>query len=824
MRFAAIRFRVGPVFRRHFFLLAGSVLSALVASAEPLSKKTEIDFFRDVPSRNLKGLATRSDGRLVAGPTLTEISAPAPADLLWTLEPTPDPAKWLIGTGPDGQIVEVTVDATAPSFTTRTVTKLDDPQVFALKRLEDGSILAGTSPRGGLYLIKEDKPVGRVSLPVDSIFDIVLLDQATALVATGNPGRIYRIDLKKFATAGLIADKITDAKILADYGITVFGEIRDRNVRRIATMADGRIVAGSAPKGNVYTFAAGGGAPVILQENRDAEITDLLPQPNGDLYATIVFTSTTPESRITPPASQSKGGPPRDETPPAAQQERFAGRSAVLWFPANGFPETITARANTAFYRVVRRGESLVIAGGEMGELAGYDLRARLSLTFAGSISSQINQIAPMADAPDRFLVLRNNAPGLALLDFNATGSREAETRRIDLSTPSQLGALRFNRLRNLNADNLVAEIRTSNGSDEIEGWSPWTPLSADGNDGWRADDLRGRYAKIRLRVVDATVASATARALSSSAAADAASGVPSSRAAKKTAAAKRPSAAASGGPATSPASTVPASPTPSVTSTAVNLSALEIDRATLYGLPQNRRPQLQEFRVLSSGFAVIPAAEPTPPATVSLSQLTQTTRDEDRRRSNFLSSQVVVSPGTQVVLWNMIDPDGDNLLSTFSIRREGDSEWMDIVVASRENYAQFDTKHLPDGVYFTRLVATETAPRAVGDRLVHTFETDDLIVDYTPPEILAASAQRTNEAIIVTVHGRDALSLLEGIDVVFNNNVREKVDQPVDGIRDGREETFTLEIPLARISNATAAEVTLYDEAGNRSARRLSW
>jgi len=106
----------------------------------------------------------------------------------------------------------------------------------------------------------------------------------------------------------------------------------------------------------------------------------------------------------------------------------------------------------------------------------------------------------------------------------------------------------------------------------------------------------------------------------------------------------------------------------------------------------------------------------------------------------------------------------------------------------------------------------------------VHTFETDDLIVDFTPPEILAARAQRTNEAIVLTVHGRDALSLLEGIEVVFNNNVREKVEQPVDGIRDGREETFTLEIPLARVSNATSAEITLYDDAGNGSARRLTW
>src|SRR5271166_591143 len=83
--------------------------------AEPLSKKTEVDFFRDVASRNLKGLATRSDGRLVGGPTLSEIAVPPPADLLWCLEPGVDANHWLVGTGPDGKILEIafnTGDAT----------------------------------------------------------------------------------------------------------------------------------------------------------------------------------------------------------------------------------------------------------------------------------------------------------------------------------------------------------------------------------------------------------------------------------------------------------------------------------------------------------------------------------------------------------------------------------------------------------------------------------------------------------------------------------------------------------------------------------------
>ncbi len=758
-----------------FFVCFVSFVVSL-AQAEPLSKKTDIDFFRDVPSRNLKGLATRSDGRLVSGPVLTDFTAPSsPADLLWTLEPTADPAKWLIGSGPDGRIVEATLDLEKNSFTSRDYAKLEDPQVFALKSLPDGSLLAGTSPRGALYLLRDGKPVSRVALPVDSIFDILLVpgpQPAThALVATGNPARIYKVDLEKFAAVGLIADKIADTKILADRGIELFGELRDRNARRLAALPDGRIAVGSAPKGNIYTFDATGGAPVILQENRDAEVTDLLALPNGDLYATLVFTSTSNETRITPSSSSSSS---KSDTPPPVTQERFPGRSAIVWFPANGFPENLASRSNTAFYRLARRGDLLIASGGEMGELVGYDLKARLSLTFAGSSSSQVNGIVPLPGTTDKFLLLRNNTPGLALLAFGAPGPREAETRRLDLATPSQLGALRFNRLRDIADARLAPELRTSNGSDEIEGWSPWTPLRAGEDSGWRAENLRGRYVKLRLTISE----------------------TPDPR------------------PETPSAKTQTLSPK----------TDFEIDRATLFGLPQNRRPQLQDFRILTSGFGVIPAVEQPPSPNTSLSSLVQTAKEEDRRRSNFLSSQVVPSPGAQVVVWTVVDPDNDQLVSTFSIRREGTAEWTDVVKNGRETYAQFDTKHLPDGVYFTRLVVSEVAPRLPADRLSHTFETDDLIIDHTAPELIEATAQRTGESVVVTVRGRDKLSLLDGVEVLFNNNVRETLEQPTDGVRDGREETFTLDLPLARISNATSVEVTLYDAAGNSTAKRLTW
>ena len=88
--------------------------------------------------------------------------------------------------------------------------------------------------------------ISAVSSSLMSGGNTVIADK-TVLVATGNPGRIYRLDPAKFAQAGVAADRITDTKLLADHGLTLFGEARDRNVRRIAVLADGRVAAGSAP-------------------------------------------------------------------------------------------------------------------------------------------------------------------------------------------------------------------------------------------------------------------------------------------------------------------------------------------------------------------------------------------------------------------------------------------------------------------------------------------------------------------------------------------------------------------------------------------------
>lgn len=748
--------------------LAGGLCAVFLASAwaEPLSKTQAIDFYADIPSRNLQGLATRSDGRLLPGPQVTELKNLNASDLLWNVSPDGD--GFLVGTGPDGKLLRVRPDG-ATAVTTEVIADLTETHVFAALRLPDGSVLVGTSPQGTLVLIRDGQAVARTALPVDSIFDLTFEttapDGVSVLVGTGNPGRVYRVAIKALAAAGDQPVKVTDAATLTARGIELVAEIRDRNVRRLLRMNDGRLIVGSAPKGNVYEIPVQGGTPRILAENRNAEVCDLLPW-SGGFYAAVTFGTGTGDVRV---ANRQKAvktdeagaaaDKPNDVTASIlfdepARPDRFAGRSQLVWFPDGGFPETVVARNNVAFYRLARHDGIILIAGGEQGELLGYDPGLQRSLTFGGVASAQLNGVVPLPGSTDAYLAIANNPAAVHRLDFAGAGPRSAETRRIDLGAPATLGLLRFGAVTRLAEGAKVAvALRASFGSDEAEGWTPWLPaVPEDG--GWRVPDLRGRHVQVRI----------------------------------------------TGGAAD-----------------------FALDRATLHFLRQNRRPQLQEFRLIGPNAGLIPAVPPPAAATATLGQVIQPERDDAKRRNPLLASQVVPVPGAQIAFWNVIDADDDNLEATFSLRLRDTESWTDVAVASPESFLQFDTTHLAEGTYETRLVVTEAAPRPAGERLSATFETDDLLIDRTAPEIVATKLDRGATRLRVSVSARDAFSLLAAAEFALNNGTRVSVEQPEDGILDGRNETFTLDLPLDRAAGATSLEIMVYDTLGNSSARRLT-
>jgi hypothetical protein len=76
---------------------------------------------------------------------------------------------------------------------------------------------------------------------------------------------------------------------------------------------------------------------------------------------------------------------------------------------------------------------------------------------------------------------------------------------------------------------------------------------------------------------------------------------------------------------------------------------------------------------------------------------------------------------------------------------------------------------------------------------------------------------------VAARIRARDQLSLLRGAEFNLNSGANYAVENPVDGILDGREESFTIELTAVELGSATSVEIVILDQNGNSAARRLA-
>jgi hypothetical protein len=350
------------------------------------------------------------------------------------------------------------------------------------------------------------------------------------------------------------------------------------------------------------------------------------------------------------------------------------------------------------------------------------------------------------------------------VLDFAPTAERTAETSRLEFGQPSRLGMLQFSHLRDIGAESVSVDYRFGNSTDEGEGWTDWRAATREG-DGFRLGDAAAKFARIRVKVPGEIAATA------------------------------------------------------------------EIGRATLYHMPQNRSPVVQDFRVFPPGLGLIPMPDPPPPASLPLGQFLFPNQPQPQsesapqppQKNTFLASQVVSQPGNQLVYWNVNDPDGDNLIASLALRPVASGDWTEIAAGIYNNHLGFSTTELAEGPYILKLTVAETAPRPAADRLSNVHESDDLTIDRTGPEVQSIEVSTTSAAITIHIAASDRWSLLRGARAVLNNGTEAETILPLDGILDGRTESFEIEIPRAAATGATNAEVMVVDQAGNRTAQRVA-
>ncbi|MGH9441396.1 MAG: hypothetical protein ACRD16_03905 [Thermoanaerobaculia bacterium] len=218
------------------------------------------DTTREFSAGTAHGVSAEPSGELaLARKTLRIAGISLPTILSAVEEPS---GAIVIGTGDGGQILRA-----EPGKTAAVLATLPEKEVTALAVASDGSIFAGTSPKGKVYRIVNGKASEYFDPKAEYIWALAFDSGHHLFVGTGIPGKILRV-------TG------------AGQGATYLDEL-DEHVRTLRIDRKGRLWAGTASRGLLLRFDPDGKAKTIYDSQR-AEITSIVEDRAGDVFAAAV--------------------------------------------------------------------------------------------------------------------------------------------------------------------------------------------------------------------------------------------------------------------------------------------------------------------------------------------------------------------------------------------------------------------------------------------------------------------------------------------------------------------------------------------------------
>lgn len=178
--------------------------------------------------------------------------------------------------------------------------------------------------------------------------------------------------------------------------------------------------------------------------------------------------------------------------------------------------------------------------------------------------------------------------------------------------------------------------------------------------------------------------------------------------------------------------------------------------------LPRNVEPRIEAVEITPANYRF---PLPTPASTSrSLSlppmgkrpQITSTpTVDSNTPTMQF-------AKGFIGARWSAVDENGDTLVFNLQIRGAQESEWKPLKDNVREKYFSWDSTAYPDGEYRLRVIASDLPSNPREMALSTQFESEEFLIDNTPPKISALQVSRSGKNLQVRWKAADALSVIK--------------------------------------------------------------
>jgi hypothetical protein len=150
---------------------------------------------------------------------------------------------------------------------------------------------------------------------------------------------------------------------------------------------------------------------------------------------------------------------------------------------------------------------------------------------------------------------------------------------------------------------------------------------------------------------------------------------------------------------------------------------------------------------------------------------------------------------GVMTIVWDAADPNNDNLLYSLYFRTEPRGPWILMKDKLKETNYDWDTKTVADGRYQVKVVASDAPSNPPGTEKTASRVSEYLVVDNTPPTIGDLDAKVTASSAKIDLRAQDATSIVAGVEYTVDSSDDWQLVLPSNKIYDSPDETVSFTI-----------------------------
>jgi len=219
------------------------------------------------------------------------------------------------------------------------------------------------------------------------------------------------------------------------------------------------------------------------------------------------------------------------------------------------------------------------------------------------------------------------------------------------------------------------------------------------------------------------------------------------------------------------------------------------LNSVTLAYLPQNSPPVVKNINVVTQAVATGQAARPTPASGAAYSVTVTDTGDASSASAGTPTQTLPRAAQQQItVVWQAEDPDGDRLVYSVYFRGEDETQWKLLRADMHENSITFDADVLADGKYYFRVLASDREANPPATARDAQLISAPVMIDNTPPVVTIGPVSRFGASAHVEWVAADAASPLRRCEYSLDAASWVPVEA-ADGVIDSQREKFALDL-----------------------------